>query len=63
VQRVYHHREEMIKGFSKKYGVKILVYFESHDDMAGTILREKQIKKWNRAWKISLIEKNKSAMS
>ena len=50
------HRSEVVGGFTQKYGVKILVYFELHADMYEAIQREKRIKKWNRAWKIQLIE-------
>jgi putative endonuclease len=53
--RVYQHREELIEGFTKKYGVKMLVYFEEHAFAADAIQREKRIKKWPRAWKINLI--------
>lgn len=56
IQRIYQHRNEMIDGFSKKYGAKMLVYYEVYDNIADAILREKQIKKWNRAWKIRIIE-------
>jgi putative endonuclease len=45
-------------GFTKKYGVHTLVYYELHDDMDSAITREKQLKKWRRAWKIELIEKS-----
>jgi putative endonuclease len=48
---------DVVDGFSRKYGVKMLVYFELHDDMYEAIVREKRIKKWNRAWKIELIER------
>ena len=48
-------------GFTKKYKVHHLVYFELHEDMYAAISREKQIKKWNRAWKLGLIEKNNPA--
>jgi putative endonuclease len=58
VKRVWEHREEAAEGFTRKYGVHRLVYFELHDTMGDAIQREKQIKKWNRAWKISLIEKS-----
>ncbi len=50
------HRLGMVDGFTQKYGVKTLVYFELHADMYQAIQREKRIKKWNRAWKIQLIE-------
>ena len=55
--RVWQHKNDLIEGFTKKYGVHTLVYFEMHADMAEAIRREKQLKKWNRAWKIELIEK------
>ena len=54
--RMYQHREEMIEGFSKKYGTKILVYFELCDDMVSAIAREKALKGITRAKKIALIE-------
>jgi len=53
--RVYQHREGQFEGFTKKYGVKRLVYFEEHGDVYVAIQREKRIKKWPRAWKINLI--------
>jgi putative endonuclease len=56
VQRIWQHKESLIEGFSKKYGIKNLVYYELHPDMESAILREKRIKKWNRSWKIELIE-------
>ena len=57
VQRVWQHREGLAEGFTRRYGVKQLVWFELHDDMASAIRREKAIKEWRRAWKIELIEK------
>lgn len=57
VKRVHQHREGTIDGFTKKYGVKTLVYFEVFSDMESAIGREKAVKKWNRAWKLELIEK------
>jgi len=57
VRRVWEHRNDLVDGFTKRYGVHRLVYFEQHSDMATAIQREKQLKKWNRAWKIELIEK------
>lgn len=57
-QRMYQHREGMVEGFTRKYGVYQLVYYEVHLDIYEAITREKRIKKWNRAWKISLIEQN-----
>ena len=57
VKRVWEHKNNVVEGFTKKYGVHELVYFEMHADMVQAIQREKRIKKWNRAWKIELIEK------
>jgi putative endonuclease len=56
VQRVWQHREDIIDGFTKRYGVHMLVYYELLSDMESAIVREKQLKKWNRAWKLRLIE-------
>ena len=53
VQRVYQHREILADGFSKQYGVKMLVWFEQHDTMESAIAREKAMKKWHRQWKIN----------
>lgn len=55
-QRVYQHREELTKGFTKKYQVKKLVWFEVHANAEAAITREKQMKEWKRAWKVKLIE-------
>ena len=55
VRRAYEHREGLVRGFTKRYGVKTLVYFEQHDTAAGAIQREKNIKHWSREWKIDLI--------
>ncbi len=55
--RIEAHRSGAVEGFAKKYEVKTLVYFELHEDMVNAIQREKKLKKWNRAWKIRLIEK------
>ena len=55
-KRVWEHRNNSIDGFTKRYEVHMLVYFEEHGDMEAAITREKQIKKWNRAWKLRLIE-------
>jgi putative endonuclease len=56
IRRIAEHRLKLAKGFTKKYEVSNLVYFEQFDDAENTIKREKQLKKWNRAWKIRLIE-------
>ena len=55
-RRVYEHKMGIKKGFTKKYGVGMLVYFEAFQDVNEAISREKQLKKWNRKWKIELIE-------
>jgi putative endonuclease len=55
-KRIWEHKNDATEGFSKRYGVHLLVYFELHSDMLSAIAHEKQIKKWNRVWKIRLIE-------
>jgi putative endonuclease len=55
-QRAWTHKNDLVEGFTKKYGVHSLVYYELHQEMIAAIAREKQIKKWNRAWKLELIE-------
>jgi len=57
VKRVWQHRNDIVEGFTEKYAVHLLVYYELHDSMTEAIQREKQMKKWYRAWKIELIEK------
>ena len=54
--RAYQHRNALIDGFTKKYDCKLLVWYEAHDDLNDARLRELQIKKWNRQWKLSAIE-------
>ncbi len=54
-KRVYQHKEELSGGFTRQYGVHRLVYYEVHEDILGAIAREKQLKKWKRAWKLELI--------
>jgi putative endonuclease len=56
-RRIFEHKESLIPGFTQKYGVSKLMYFEEYTDIRDAITREKQMKKWNRAWKIRLIEK------
>ena len=56
VSRVRQHKEGATPGFSKRYGVDRLVWFEEHPRVADAIVREKQLKKWRRAWKLELIE-------
>jgi len=58
IKRVWEHKNHLVDGFTKKYKVNKLVYFEKHDNPEHAIAREKRLKKWNRAWKIRLIEKN-----
>ena len=58
IQRIWQHKSNLVKGFTERYGVHRLVWYEVHDSMESAIQREKAIKKWNRAWKIELIEKN-----
>ncbi|MCA9351594.1 GIY-YIG nuclease family protein [Patescibacteria group bacterium] len=56
-QRIYEHKNNIIEGFTKKYLVHSLVYFEETGDVNIALQREKQLKKWNREWKLNLIEK------
>ena len=56
IKRVTEHKNDQVDGFTKRYGVHRLVYYELHGDMVSAITREKQLKKWNRAWKLELIE-------
>ena len=58
VQRVWQHRQGLVDGFSKRYNLKRLVYFESHSSITNAIEREKNIKHWRRAWKTQLIEEH-----
>ena len=56
IQRVWDHKTGAVDGFTDRYAVHLLVYFELHNEMLNAITREKQIKKWNRGWKLRLIE-------
>ncbi len=56
VRRVWEHKNNVVEGFTKKYGVHQLVWYEVADTPQAAITREKQLKKWNRAWKLKLIE-------
>ena len=56
VKRVWEHRDGVVDGFTKEYGVKKLVWYEIHDNAESAITREKRLKEWRRAWKIDLIE-------
>ncbi len=58
IGRVIQHRDEFVDGFTKRYGVKALVYFEAFEDVHAAIQREKSLKRWSRAWKINLIERD-----
>ena len=55
IRRVYEHRNSLVEGFTRRYGVKKLVYYEQHDTAVSAIQREKNIKHWSREWKIDLI--------
>ena len=56
IRRVYEHKTHAVRGFTSRYGVCLLVWFECYDDPVNAIAREKEIKKWRREWKINLIE-------
>ena len=56
--RLVQHREGLIPGFTKRYGLKRLVWFETHDEMTVAIQRERSLKEWPRQWKINLIERD-----
>jgi putative endonuclease len=58
VRRIYEHRIDVVPGFTRRYGVHRLVYYEQFGDIEFAIRREKRLKKWNRAWKIRLIEES-----
>jgi len=60
IKRVWQHKNGWVEGFTKKYGVKRLVYYEVHENAESAIQREKQVKKWRRAWKMKLIEDKNS---
>lgn len=56
IKRISEHRAEITGGFTKKYSIKMLVYYEEHASIEAAITREKQLKKWNHSWKLKLIE-------
>ena len=58
VKRIYEHKNDFVEGFTKRYKVHQLVWFEEHPSPDSAFIREKQIKKWNRGWKLELIEKS-----
>ena len=57
IKRIWEHKNDLVEGFSKQYGVHSLVWFEQHESMMSAIQREKAIKEWKRQWKLELIEK------
>ncbi len=61
VKRVWQHRNGVIAGFTKRHGTKMLVWREAHESRESAFVRERQIKKWNRVWKLELIEKENPA--
>ena len=61
LKRVWEHKNKFVEGFTKQHGVDKLMWFEQHEEIAQAITREKQIKKWNRLWKIRLIEERNPA--
>jgi len=56
-KRVYEHKNDLVQGFTQKYGVRMLVYYEQTTNVESAIRREKQMKEWKRKWKLELIEK------
>jgi putative endonuclease len=58
LKRVWEHKNDLVEGFTKRYAVHRLVWFEVHETMESAIQREKRIKKWNRKWKLALIEQS-----
>ncbi len=57
-KRVWEHRTDVVEGFTKRYGVHRLVWYEPHETMESAIEREKTLKNWNRSWKLELVEKS-----
>lgn len=56
IKRVWQHKNNVVEGFTKRYGVHLLVWFEEHESMASALSREKMMKEWKRQWKLKLIE-------
>ena len=56
IARTWQHREHLVEGFTKRYNVTMLAWYELHGTMESAILREKQLKKWNREWKLRLVQ-------
>ncbi|MEK7165540.1 MAG: GIY-YIG nuclease family protein [Patescibacteria group bacterium] len=61
IRRIYEHKQDIVDGFTRKYGLKKLVYFEEFSDIQSALNREKQLKHWNRNWKLELIRKTNTA--
>ena len=57
-QRIWQHKNDLVEGFTKRYGVHTLVWYETHETMESAMTREKALKEWKRAWKLRLIEAN-----
>jgi putative endonuclease len=57
LQRIWAHKNDLVEGFTKRYGIHLLVWYELHESMESAIQREKQIKEWKRKWKLALIER------
>ena len=58
VKRVYEHKNKLVEGFTKKYNLSKLVYFETTNDVKNALIREKQLKNWHRDWKLNIINKH-----
>ena len=56
VKRIWQHRNDVIPGFTQRHGVKMLVWYEPHESPESAFIRERQMKKWNRTWKLELVE-------
>ena len=62
-QRVWQHKNDFVEGFTKRYGVHRLVWYEAHESMEGALTRERMLKRWKRTWKIKLIENDNPTWS
>lgn len=58
LKRIWEHKNHVVEGFTKKYGISVLVWYEIHETMESAISKEKAIKNWKRAWKVKVIEEN-----
>ena len=56
VERIWQHKNDLVEGFTKRYGVHVLVWYEVHETMGGAVARERALKEWKRVWKLRLIE-------